>query len=280
MGCCRRFVCICKRLSFGSHIRKFEGDNMLSDSFRKNFDRLQMPYPAIAIKFHYAKPEGVEHTDRHFSFCQYLKEAQVTGKNFFITRDDDNCFGKVALGMVPKPPLAASGIAGVDFGVYKTPAPNARLHNTYPTLVPGSVNFVQFCPVSSCTFDPDLVVCVAQPKQADIIMRATSYISGDLWESRSSCVMSCAWVYVYPYLSGKVNFCITGLHHGLKRRKLYPEGLHIIAIPYQKLGEVSAALEEMPWELIAMKEDEESKAELKRRMDHWQELSPDFYIRE
>ncbi len=252
---------------------------MLSEAAKKNFEKLEMPYPAVAIKFHYAQPDGVEHTDEQLSFCQYLKKAQTTGKHFFTTKADDDCFGKVALGMDPKPPLAASGIAGVDFGVYKTAAPNARLHNTYPTLVPGSVNFVEFCPVSSCTFDPDLVVCVAENKQADILMRATSYISGDLWESKSSCVMSCAWVYVYPYLSGKVNFCITGLHHGLKRRKIYPAGLHIIAIPYQKLGEVTTALEEMPWELIAMKEDEQSKAELAARMARWQELSPDFYIK-
>ena len=107
-------------------------------------------------------------------------------------------------------------------------------------------------------------------------MRATSYISGDLWESKTSCVMSCAWTYVYPYLSGKVNFCVTGMHHGMKRRHVYPEGLHIIAIPYQKLDEVVTALEEMPWELIAMKEDPESRAELKRRMDRWDTLSPDF----
>lgn len=69
-------------------------------------------------------------------------------------------------------------------------------------------------------------------------MRATSYISGDLWESKSSCVLSCAWMYAYPYIEGKVSFCITGMHHGVKRRKLYPEGRHMISIPYQKLDEV------------------------------------------
>ena len=45
-------------------------------------------------------------------------------------------------------------------------------------------------------------------------------------------------------------------------------------------GYYACALEEMPWELIAMKEDPESKAELKRRMDRWQEMSPDFLIKE
>ena len=252
---------------------------MLSQKAKDLFAALGMEYPAVALKYHYSCPEGISHTDKKLSFCQYVRLAQDSGERFFITKDDDDCFGKVALGMVPKPPLAASGIAGVDFGVFRTPAPNARLHLSYPVLVAGSVNFVEFCPVSICDFYPDLVICVANTTQADIIMRATSYISGDLWESKTSSVMSCAWTYVYPYLSGKVNFCVTGMHHGMKRRKVYPEGLHIIAIPYQKLDEVVTALGEMPWELIAMKEDPESRAILKARMNRWQELSPDFLLK-
>ena len=42
---------------------------------------------------------------------------------------------------------------------------------------------------------------------------------------------------------------------------------------YQKIPEFFYALENMDWTLIAFREDEESKAELKRRMDHWQEMA-------
>ena len=72
----------------------------------------------------------------------------------------------MALGMIPKPPLGASGQAGYDFGVFKTPAPNARIYNSMTTLVPGSVNFVIFCPVAICDFDPDLIVCVAEVEKS------------------------------------------------------------------------------------------------------------------
>ena len=95
-------------------------------------------------------------------FCEFVKKAQTGGKPFFITKDDDNCFGKMVLGMIPKPGLAASGQAGVDFGVFRSPAPNARIYNSITTLVPGAVNFVIFSPVSVCDFDPDLVICVAE----------------------------------------------------------------------------------------------------------------------
>lgn len=252
---------------------------MLSQTAKNVFQRLELPFPAVAVKYHFSQPEGVDHIDKTLSFCQFVKEAQDTGKKFFVTKDDDNCFGKMVLGMIDKPPLGASGQAGVDFGVFKTQAANARLYNMIPTLVPGAHNFVVFCPVSICDFDPDLIIVVAKTKQADIVMRATSYISGDLWESKSSSVLSCAWTYAYPYVSGKVNFCITGMHHGMKRRKTYPEGMHIIAIPYQKLLEVVTSLDEMDWELIAMKEDEESKKILAERMAAWQKMSPDFVLK-
>lgn len=60
---------------------------------------------------------------------------------------------------------------------------------------------------------------------------------------------------------------------GLKRRKAYPAGLRMISIPYQKLPEFFAALGEMDWTTIAFREDAESKRELQRRMEHWQEMA-------
>lgn len=253
---------------------------MLSQSAKDLFSKLRLPYPAVALKYCYSQPEGVDHVGETLSFCQFVRKAQDTGKKFFITKDDDNCFGKMVLGMIPKPGFAASGQAGYDFGVFRTPSPNARLYEMIPTLTPGAYNFVIFSPIGICDFDPDLIIAVAGTEKAEILMRATSYISGDLWESRASSVLSCAWTYAYPYVSGKVNFFITGMHHGMKRRKVYPQGLHIISIPYQKIGEVIQSLAEMDWELIAMKEDDESKAELQRRMDNWRKASPDFVLKE
>ena len=108
---------------------------------------------------------------------------------------------------------------------------------------------------------------------ADIVMRATSYISGDLWESKSSSVLSCAWTYMYTWLSGKVNHCQTGMHHGMGRRKVYPKGLHIVSVPYQKLDEVCLALRQMDWQLISFRPNDKDQDELRRRMRNWNALS-------
>lgn len=253
---------------------------MLTQEAKDLFYKLDFEIQPVAIKFCYSQPDGVEHIDETLSFCQFAKKAAVEDRAFFTTMEDDNCFGKMILGQIEKPGLAASGQAGKDFGVFRTQAANARLYHNITTLTPGAVNFTVFSPLHLCDFEPDLLLCVADIPQADVLMRATSYISGDLWQSTASCVLSCAWLFGYPYVSGNVNFTISGLGHGMRRRKVYPQGRMIISIPYQKLSEVIEALGQMDWELIAMKEDEESKAELRARMDAWQQMSPDFVLKD
>lgn len=134
----------------------------------------------------------------------------------------------------------------------KSPVGAQQLYQKLPVLEPNTIRYVEFCPAEGCDFDPDLLFFVSDFPQADIIMRATSYISGDLWESKSSPVISCAWMYAYPVISGKVNHITTGFYHGLKRRKAYPAGLRMISIPYQKLPEFFAALGEMDWTTIGL----------------------------
>ena len=219
---------------------------MFDQKAKDLFARIGMEIPPVAVRFHFRRPEHIEQSKEVAAFCEFMKRAQE-GARFFIAAENDNCCGKIPLGMAPKDAATVSGGVGEEMKLFRNSSPNLRLHNSYPTVNLGAINFVEFCPLADCDFDPDLVICIAATEEAQLIMRATSYISGDLWESKSSYVMSCAWTYAYPYLTGKVNTMITGMHHGLKRKKLYPAGRHIIAIPYQKLGEVVAALDEMVW---------------------------------
>ncbi|MDW6003298.1 DUF169 domain-containing protein [Vibrio mangrovi] len=246
---------------------------MLSDKAKDMFKKLNLSIPAIAIKYLPVKPEGIEHCEKKMALCQYIKEAQETGKTFYITKENDTCYGKLSLGMEPKPPVTASGQAGLDFGVYKSLAGCRKLYQELPVIVPGSINYVVYSPVADCQFDPDLIIAFAELPQADIIMRATSYISGDFWESKSTPVISCSWMYAYPVISGKVNHITTGFYHGLKRRNVFESGLRMISIPFNKIDEVATALDEMDWTTIAFRDDQESKSELKRRVDHWQEMA-------
>lgn len=249
---------------------------MLTSEAIELFYRLDFEIQPVSIKYCYSQPEGCERIDEALSFCQFARKAADEDRAFFVTEEDDDCFGKMVLGMVEKPGLAASGQAGKDFGVFRTQAANARLYHQITTLTPGAVNFVVFCPLRLCDFEPDIVLFVADPSQADVLMRATSYISGDLWESKASPVLSCAWLFSYPYVSGKVNYVMTGIGHGMRRRKVFPAGRLLISVPFEKLSEVVEAMGQMDWELLALREDEEGKAELRARMDAWKKMSPDL----
>ena len=247
---------------------------MLNEKYKEMLERLKMPYPAVAIRYHVTRPEGVRHYEgEKLAFCQYVSIAQKSDETFYIEASDDACYGKVPLGMEDKPPVTASGQAGFDFDLYKTPAGCRKLYQEMPVIQPGTVRYVQFARTSISDFDPDLILCVCDMASADILLRATTYLTGDFWESKSTPVMSCAWMYAYPVISGKVNHITTGFYHGLKRRGTYPAGLVMVSIPFQRITEVCTALGEMEWTPIAFRKDEESKRELRRRMDHWQEMA-------
>lgn len=246
---------------------------MLSNKEKNLIRKLELEYPAVAIKMCFEKPDCMHYDGPEVAFCQFVKYAQDTHKHFYIQKEDDQCYGKLALGMIETPPVTGFGQAGYDFGVYKQQLCNQQVYQNLSILEPHTINYVEFCLATEADFQPDLLFFIADVKKADIIMRATTYCTGEPWESKSTPILSCSWMYAYPIISGKPNHITTGFYHGLKRRKAYPEGLRMISIPFQKFAQFFTGLDEMDWMLIAFREDEESKSELKRRMEHWQEMA-------
>ena len=119
----------------------------------------------------------------------------------------------------------------------------------------GHVNYVAFSPLDKLPFEPDVLIILAETNQTEILLRAMSYKTGKMWVSKFSPAIGCAWTYIYPYLTGELNYFITGLGHGMKRRKLFPEGRQIISIPFDLLSSLLQSLQEMPWVLPAYKPD-------------------------
>ena len=148
------------------------------------FAKLELPYPAVAMKYSFDKPEGYEQSEKTMALCSFVKEAQ-SGRKFYTTIDNDDCMGKMMLGMIDIPRLEGSGRAGYDFEVFRSPAANARLYHMLPRLTRGSCNYVTFAPMADCDFNPDLIICVCNSREADLLLRANAYISGDLWESKA-----------------------------------------------------------------------------------------------
>jgi uncharacterized protein (DUF169 family) len=151
------------------------------------------------------------------------------------------------LGMEDAPTFAESGQIGLELEIFQEPRANSRLYQHIVKLPRGTVNYVVFAPLDKLTFEPDLLILLATPRQAEIVLRAMSYSTGELWEPKGTGVLGCTWIFTYPYQSGKVNYTVTGLAFGAKSKEVFPEGLVLISIPYNWIPIITQNLHEMNW---------------------------------
>ena len=212
------------------------------------YDQFKFERVPVAVNYSLHKPEGIEKLDKQLGLCEMVKEAQQRGKPFYFTREEENCIGKFFLGMRDDIPRSNDGgNLGVKLQIFQDGRANSRLRTFVPSMATGSVHYVVFSPIDKLQFEPDLLVFVATPSQAEILLRAMTYSTGQLYESRGTLVGNCASIYIYPYLSGKVNYMVTGLSYGMKGRRVFPEGLILISVPYQWISTITENLKEMKW---------------------------------
>jgi uncharacterized protein (DUF169 family) len=218
----------------------------------ENFD---FAIPPVAIKILSRKPEDIERLDKKIALCEMLKEAQK-GTPFFVDRDNHTCeAGSYVLGQTDAPGPFISGEFGAGLQVFNEQRAASRIYHYIPRIKSDVANYIAFSTPDKLTFTPDVLILTTRTEQTEIILRAMSYKTGKMWSTRFSPVIGCAWIYVYPYLSGEVNYTITGLGHGMKRRRLFQEGMQIISIPFDQLTNILDSLQEMPWIAPAYKED-------------------------
>ncbi len=129
------------------------------------------------------------------------------------------------------------------------------MYHYIPAMVKGTVRYTVFAPLNRLDFDPDVLLCLCETQQTEILLRAMSYRTGEMWSSRYSSAIGCAWLFVYPYLRGEINYSITGLGHGMKRKHLFEPGKQFVAIPIDRLPAMLETLKEMPWDLPGYQPD-------------------------
>jgi len=220
----------------------------------------------VGVKFLFFKPEGVEQLDKKLAICEMIKESQERDTPFYMTKDNEDCFGAVTLGMVETPPFAEAGHIGYELSIFKEARANSRIYNYLPTIHKGVVNYVVFAKLDKLTFEPDLLILTATVRQAEIVFRAIEHLSGGPRESKTTGVFGCAWLFTYPYQTGKVNYTVTGLHFGSKAKQVFPEGLILISVPFDWIPTLAQGLKEITWELPGYKEGAEKFKEGEKKM--------------
>jgi uncharacterized protein (DUF169 family) len=218
-------------------------------------DRFNFDVQPVGVKFLARRPNRIERLEEKLAFCEMLKKAQE-GKAFFAEAEDQACeAGLYVLGQADAPGPYISGEFGAGLKIFEEPRSASRLYQYIPKIDRGVVNYVAFSPLNQLAFDPDVLICLAQTRQTEILLRAMSYRTGEMWSSKFSAAIGCAWIMVYPYLTGELNYALTGLGHGMKRRQLFPEGRQLVSIPFDRLPSLLRNLWEMPWDLPAYQPD-------------------------
>jgi len=201
--------------------------------------------PPVGIKFCYSKPDGIERIDKKIYICEMLAEAHKV-KSFYAQKEDIDCVGSLYLGMQDLPHFEA-GLEGPPMGLYKERRANEKLYRLIARIPKGNVNYVAFSTLDKLSFDPDVfIITTDNLQQADILMRATVYTNGGIWCGRASVGAGCNFVYVYPYISGEVNFTVSGLGF-LGGDSGVPDSHIIVSIPYNLLPNVIDNLHEIEW---------------------------------
>ena len=200
----------------------------------------------VGVKFLASRPKGLKKPGKQLDFCEMLVEAQ-RGNAFYVAKEDFTCIGPLLLGMIDEDPIFESGQVGPKLGVFRDARANRRIYQYLPRLAKNTVKYVAFAPVNKLTFEPDLLIVLASVTQAEIFIRAKSYTTGEMWSARGTAAAGCAWLYLYPLLSGEMNMTVTGFGFGMRSRKLFPEGMILLIIPWDKLPQIVKSLEEMEW---------------------------------
>ena len=221
--------------------------------------KLELELPPIGVKFDFFRPEDIPplEKDKNLSLCEMLRLAQAENRSFYLSKEqNETCVGKVLLGMETFPPFAESGQIGQHLGVFEEARCNRHFYQYVPHLEKEITNYVLFSPVDKLTYEPDVLVISAKPEQAEIVMRAMTYSTGEMYKSLSTPVMGCAWLLIQPFKSQEVNYVVPALIHGMHGRQLYPSDTLLIGIPYRWIPTILTNLGRMPLQLEGHKSKE------------------------
>ena len=214
-------------------------------------DKLGLTRKPVGVKFLPYTPQGIARTGKNLNFCQMFVEAQ-TSPPFYVQKEDLHCVEPMILGMEPLDPIPLSGLVGEIDDLYEELRANQKIYYSIPKMLEGTVKCVVFSSLDQITFNPDvLIITTDDTDQARTVMRASVYSTGETWSSKGTPVLACSWLYVHPYLSGEINYMISGMSMGMQTLQVLPQGLMIIAIPWQKLPMVLTNLHKMNWHPVS-----------------------------
>ncbi len=219
------------------------------------FDKLNLPVKPVALGLLFKQPEGIDRLDENMQCCKMFKRARERSP-FYTDIENHTCDAALyVLGMKDLPPLYEGGQLGAALKVFKEPRTARRLYFSIPKLHKNTINYVAFSTLDKLSFEPDILLLAADTNKAEVLLRAMSYTTGQIWSSKFTPVVGCAWTIIHPYVTGELNYVIPGFEGGMKEYEVFPESYVLISIPFELVPSLLRNLEDMPWVLPTFQPD-------------------------
>lgn len=237
------------------------------DAWREVLGRLELGAEPVAVRYSAEAPVGLDRLEERIALCEMLKYARE-GRSFYADVESHACpAGRWVVHGEETPPPFKSGELGAGLKIFRDPEAAAKVYDHVPTIDPETARYIAFAPLSHVTYEPDLLVVLAELRQSEILLRAMSYTSGRMWTSSYTNVIGCSWLLAQPHVTGDLNYVPTGFSYGMRVRNVFDEGFQVVSIPRPQFPELLSNLREMPWVLPTFQPGgEEFVGELKGRL--------------
>jgi len=104
-----------------------------------------------------------------------------------------------------------------------------------PMMLKGSVIICGLFIGGQLNFDPDVLILTATIDQIPTLLRCLNYSDGEPIVSKTTPVVACSLDKdIYPLLAARMNYFVTGFELGMHALNIFPAGLFLISIPWQK----------------------------------------------
>jgi uncharacterized protein (DUF169 family)/NAD-dependent dihydropyrimidine dehydrogenase PreA subunit len=224
---------------------KIQGDDRLvkaSDEIMSLLGMERPPVGVILIKPGQSVPEGFSLFNSPTRHCVSIHVASL-GAALHVPGEQHACAAaKAALGIAELPEKVRSGKIPYMHGLASSEEAAARIMAEVPRLPVGSTTGTLVGPLSSFPSPPDVVILIANPKQAMWVANALIFMKGTprITANFAGMQASCGDVTAIPIKTGEVNFSL-GCYGCRSAGKLGDDEMYV-GIPKGKLTEVIEGL--------------------------------------
>lgn len=212
-------------------------------------ESLYLRFVPIALKVLHSRdevPEGcyIPSRDRgeHPALCQAFAQVRRNKRSMAMFREDHWCVWPIVAFKLGEVTEEDRDYMGEKFFIRDPEASRKYFREHFPVIndeqeTPG----IALAPLSSCTFEPDVVIIYCMPAQLRQLLMAAKYETASIVQSSLDTVGSCVQA-IIPVLNGEKDYNVSIPDPGEYERSLADDNELIFTLSAEKLDELMSGL--------------------------------------